>query len=154
MSTSFPLSIYYRSFRNYWTVYTVHFRCDQMLRTLFHTHTKVEKFVTVFSASVWLTMTIVFTLTSALMWFSANYSDWMFEKESKTLHIMQGCMYIAWSIFIGVSVPEMPRSWKLRIFFLIYVCYCFAMSTVLKDFFISCFVETDMRRNFEHSKNC
>jgi len=47
-------------------------------------------------------------------------------------------MYNAWSIFIGVSVPEMPRSWKMRIFFLIYVCYCFAMRTVFRtSFFVS-----------------
>ena len=50
-------------------------------------------------------------------------------------------MCIAWSIFIGVSVPEMPRSWKLRIFFLIYVCYCFAISTVFQAFFVSYLVE-------------
>ena len=50
-------------------------------------------------------------------------------------------MYNSWSIFIGVSVPEMPRSWKLRIFFLIYVCYCFAISTVFQAFFVSYLVE-------------
>ena len=50
-------------------------------------------------------------------------------------------MYNAWSIFIGVSVPEMPSSWKLRIFFLIYVCYCFAISTVFQAFFVSYLVE-------------
>ena len=50
-------------------------------------------------------------------------------------------MYIAWSIFIGVSVPKIPRSWKVRIFFLIYVCYCFAMGTVFQAFFVSYLVE-------------
>jgi len=35
----------------------------------------------------------------------------------------------------------MPRSWKVRIFFLIYVCYCFAMSTVFQAFFVSYLVE-------------
>jgi len=64
-----------------------------MLRALSQTHTKVEKFVTVFGASVWLTMIIVFTLRSALIWFSSNYPDRIVEKESKTLHTMQGCMY-------------------------------------------------------------
>ena len=50
-------------------------------------------------------------------------------------------MYNAWSIFIGVSVQQMPRSWKMRIFFLIYVCYCFAISTVFQAFFVSYLVE-------------
>jgi hypothetical protein len=38
---------------------------------------------------------------------------------------------------MGVSVPEMPRTPKLRILFLIFVCYCFAMNTVFQAFFTS-----------------
>jgi hypothetical protein len=102
---------------------------------------RVDRFLTVFDASVWLTMIIVFVLTSALFWFSANYPDRMVQIDSKNLRTIPKCMYNAWSIFIGVSVPEMPRSWKLRIFFLIYVCYCFAMSTVFQAFFVSYLVE-------------
>jgi len=102
---------------------------------------RVDRFLTVFDVSVWLTMIIVFVLTSALFWFSANYPDRMVEIDSKNLRTLPKCMYNAWSIFIGVSVPEMPRSWKLRIFFLVYVCYCFAMSTVFQAFFVSYLVE-------------
>jgi len=50
-------------------------------------------------------------------------------------------MYNEWSNFIGVSVPQMPRSLKLSIFFLIYVCYCFAISRVFQAFFVSYLVE-------------
>jgi hypothetical protein len=95
----------------------------------------------VFDASVWLTMIIVFVSTSALFWFSANYPDRMVEIDSKSLQTIPKCMYNSWSIFIGVSVPEMPRSWKVRIFFLIYVCYCFTLSTVFQAFFVSYLVE-------------
>jgi hypothetical protein len=102
---------------------------------------RVDRFLTVFDTSVWLTMIIVFVLTSALFWFSANYPDRMVETESKNLRTIPKCMYNAWSIFIGVSVHEMPRSWKMRIFFLIYVCYCFAISTLFQAFFVSYLVE-------------
>jgi len=102
---------------------------------------RVEKFLTVFDAFVWLTMAIVFVLTSALFWFSANYPDRMVEVDSNNLQTLPKCMYNAWSIFIGVSVQQMPRSWKLRIFFLICVCYCFAISTVFQAFFVSYLVE-------------
>ena len=94
----------------------------------------VDRFLTVFDASVWLTMIIVCVLTSALFWFSANYPGRMVEIESKNLQTIPKCMYSAWSIFIGVSFPEMPRSWKMRNFFLLYVCYCFAMSTLFYGF--------------------
>jgi hypothetical protein len=58
-------------------------------------------------------------------------------------------MYIAWSIFTGVSVPEMPKTWKLRIFFLIYVCYCFAISTVFQAFYTSFLVEPGYGKKIE-----
>jgi hypothetical protein len=110
---------------------------------------RVERFLTVFDASVWLTMIIVFVLTSALFWFSANYPDGMVENESQNFQTIPKYMYNAWSIFIGVSLPKMPRSWKLRIFFLIYVCYCFAMTTVFQAFFVSYLVEPGYGENFE-----
>jgi len=102
---------------------------------------RVDRFLTVFDVSVWLTMIFVFVLTSALFWVLANYPDRNLENESKNLQTIPNSIYNAWSIFIGVSVPEMPRSWKLRIFFLIYVCYCFAVSTVFQAFFVSYLVE-------------
>jgi hypothetical protein len=43
---------------------------------------------------------------------------------------------------MGVSVPEMPRTSELRILFLLYVWYCFAMSTVFQAFFTSYLVES------------
>jgi len=102
---------------------------------------RVDRFLTVFDASVWLMVLIVFVLTSALFWFLANYPDRVVEIESRKLQTIPNSIYNAWSIFIGVSVPEMPRSWNLRIFFLVYVCYCFAMSTVFQAFFVSYLVE-------------
>jgi len=98
---------------------------------------RVDRFLTEIDASVWLTMIIVFVLTSALFWFSANYPKRMVEIESKNLQTISKCMCIAWSIFIGVSVPQIPRSWKLRISFLIYVCYSFAIRTVFQASFLS-----------------
>ena len=102
---------------------------------------RADRFLTVFAASVWLTMIIVFVLTSTLFWFSASYPGRMDENQSKNLQTIPKSMYNAWNIFIGVSVPEMPKSWKVRIFFLIYVCYCFAMGTVFQAFFVSYLVE-------------
>jgi hypothetical protein len=38
---------------------------------------------------------------------------------------------------MGVSVPQMPRTTNLRVLFFVFVCYCFAMSTVFQAFFTS-----------------
>jgi hypothetical protein len=67
---------------------------------------RVDRLLTVFDAFVWLTMIIVFFLTSALFWFSANYPNRMVQINSKNLKTIPKCTYNAWSIFIGVSVPR------------------------------------------------
>jgi hypothetical protein len=38
---------------------------------------------------------------------------------------------------MGVSVPQMPRTTNLRVLFFVFVCYCFAMSTIFQAFFTS-----------------
>jgi hypothetical protein len=98
---------------------------------------RVEKIITMYNASVWLTMTIVFILTSIVVWCSANFPDRLATKECNPLQTITNCMYSAWGIFIGVSVTEMSKTWRFRVFFLFYACYCFSMSTVFQAFFIS-----------------
>jgi len=44
---------------------------------------RIDRFLTVFDASVWITMLIVFVLTLALFWISANYPDRMVQIDSK-----------------------------------------------------------------------
>jgi hypothetical protein len=96
--------------------------------------------LTVFNTSVWLTMIIVFVLTSALFRFSAKYPDRMVQINSQNLQTMSKCMYNAWSIFIGVTVPEMPRSWKSENFLLylsvLLLCYQHSVSGLFR--IVSC----------------
>jgi hypothetical protein len=42
----------------------------------------------------------------------------------------------------------MPRTWKLRIFFLLYVCYGLGISTDFKAFLVSCLVEPGYGETF------
>jgi hypothetical protein len=102
---------------------------------------RVQKIMTMYNASVWLTMTLVFVATAVVFWCSANSPCHLDIKECNALKTISNCISLSWAIFIGVSVPEMPKSWKLRTFFLIYVWYCLAMSTVFQAFFVSYLVE-------------
>ena len=101
---------------------------------------RADRFLTVFDAFVWLTIVIVFVLTSAFFWFSANYPDRMVENQSKILQTIPKCMYNAWSIFIGVFVPKMPKSWKLIMFFpdicVLLLCYKHSVSDLFR--IVSC----------------
>jgi hypothetical protein len=50
---------------------------------------------------------------------------------------------------MGVSVPQLPTTANLRVFFILYVCYCFAISTVFQAFFVSYLVEPEYGNRIE-----
>ena len=49
--------------------------------------------------------------------------------------------YTIWAVVTSVSVPEMPRTTKLRIFFFMWTCYCLVISTVFQSFFTSYLID-------------
>ena len=58
-------------------------------------------------------------------------------KESYGYRTVIHCLYNAWCVFMGVSVPEMPRTFRVRTLFILFVWYSFAMSTIFQSFFTS-----------------
>jgi hypothetical protein len=50
-----------------------------------------------------------------------------------------------------VSVPQQPTTSSLRVFFFLYVCFCFAISTVFQAFFFSYLVEPKYEKRIETS---
>jgi hypothetical protein len=50
---------------------------------------------------------------------------------------------------MGVSVSKLPETWKQRIFFLLYVFYCFAIITVFQAFFVSYLVEPGYQKQIK-----
>jgi hypothetical protein len=110
---------------------------------------KMEKVVGVFSSSVWLCMTIVFIVVSFVFWRSANGPHKPVVTESQNFKNILYCVYVVWCVFMGVSVPQMPTTWKQRTWFLYFVWYCFVMSTVFQAFFISFLVEPGYNKQIE-----
>jgi hypothetical protein len=110
---------------------------------------RFQKIMTMYNTSVWLTMMVIFIVTAAVFWCSVRRPHHLDTKESKALKTISNCIYSSWAIFIGVSVPEMPKTWRLRIFFLFYVWYCFAMGTVFQAFFVSYLVEPGFEKKIE-----
>lgn len=110
---------------------------------------KVEKVLGVFSSSVWLCMTVVFILMSFVFWRSADGPHASAVTESQNFKKILYCVYVAWCVLMGVSIPQMPTTWKLRTWFLYFVWYCFVMSTVFQAFFISFLVEPGYNKQIE-----
>jgi hypothetical protein len=58
-------------------------------------------------------------------------------------------LHSVWAVFVGVPVPQQPTTSNLRVFFFLYVCFCFAISTVFQAFFVSYLVEPKYEMKLE-----
>jgi hypothetical protein len=97
----------------------------------------MEKILSVFNSSVWFTMLPVIFLTALVFWISVKLPLGIIMKESYGYRTVIHCLYNVWCVFMGVSVPEMPRTFRVRALFIIFVWYSFAVSTIFQSFFTS-----------------
>ena len=109
---------------------------------------RMEKVMHTYQLPVWLAMATVFFLT-AILWWGLSYWGHSFLKDSHILQNLSYCFYDAWNVLMGVSATNTSKNWKFRILFLVYVYYCFAMSTVFQAFFTSYLVERGYGKKFE-----
>jgi len=108
-----------------------------------------EKILTTFSFSVWLTMGLVLLLSTAVFWCVGIRTYRSVFREARTYRSLSHCFYNAWAVFMGVSVPQLPTTSNFRVFFLLYVCYCSAISTVFQAFFVSYLVGPEYDNKIE-----
>jgi len=111
-----------------------------------HLVARMEKVMHTYTLPVWLTMATVLILTTTLCWGLPNWRH-SFIKHSWTFQTLSYCLYDAWAVFMGASARNTPNTWKFRILFVIYVYYCFAMSTVFQAFLYLISLNRDMERN-------
>jgi hypothetical protein len=69
------------------------------------------------------------------MWLLAKYETQSHVRESENYKTIMYCVYNVWAVILGVSVPQKPISLSLRIFFITWVWYSFAMTTIYQAFF-------------------
>jgi hypothetical protein len=109
---------------------------------------RMEKVMHTYQLPVWLTMVTVFLLIS-ILWCGLTNRRHSCLKDSRIFQTLSYCFYDAWAVFLGVSATNTRNTWKFRFIFLLYVCYCFAISTVFQAFFTSYLVEPGYGKKFE-----
>ena len=108
-----------------------------------------QNLMTIFSLSVWLTTGLVLLLITAVFWCAGNVPYRSVCNETHTYQSLSNCFHKAWAVFMGVSVPQQPTTSTLRVFFFLYVCFCFVISTVFQAFFVSYLVEPKYEKKIE-----
>jgi hypothetical protein len=102
---------------------------------------RLDSIMNVFTAPVWLALVLTLVVSALLFWGIANRSCSSVTQEPTTYKTVSLCLSVAWAVLVGVSVAEMPRTFRLRSFFFVFVCYCLAMNTVYQVFFTSFLIE-------------
>jgi hypothetical protein len=108
-----------------------------------------QKILATFSLTVWLTIGLVLLLTTAVFWCAGNVPYRSVCNKTHTYQSLSKYFHNVWAVFVGVSVPRQPRSSTLTVFFILYVCFCFAISTVFQAFFVSYLVEPKYEKKLE-----
>jgi hypothetical protein len=108
-----------------------------------------ENILATFSLSVWLTIGLVLLLTTAVFWCAGNVPYRSVCNKAHTYQSLSNSFHNVWAVFVAVSVPQQPRSSTLRVFFFLYICFCFAISTVFQAFFVSYLVEPKYEKKLE-----
>ena len=96
-------------------------------------------FLKVFSWSVWLFLFFVISLSVLAAYFICKTVVNL--GESYLFSNPTSCFICFWSTLMGVSISDMPRTTRLRTYFILWLWYCFAMSTIFQAFFTSFLVE-------------
>jgi len=108
-----------------------------------------EKVLTTFLLSVWLTIGLVLLLTTAGFWCASNVYYPSVRNYTHPYQSLSSCFHNAWAVLVAVSVPQQPTTASLRVFFLLYVCFGFAIGTVFQAFFVSYLVEPKYEKKIE-----
>jgi hypothetical protein len=98
---------------------------------------RIDKILSLFSSSVWFTMLVVIFLTALVFWSSVRLLPGAVMKEPNGYRTVLYCLHNVWCVFMGVAVSAMPRTYRVRALFMLFVWYSFAMSTIFQSFFTS-----------------
>ncbi|KAJ9595014.1 hypothetical protein L9F63_013680 [Diploptera punctata] len=105
--------------------------------------------MSIFSVGTWSLLGLVYLLAGVTLWLIANVRTEIVPKETVGFKRILLCFYSAWAVLLSVSVPEMPRSRYVRLVFIFYVGYSFAISLVFQAFFTTFLVEPGYGRGFQ-----
>jgi ABC-type amino acid transport substrate-binding protein len=106
---------------------------------------RVTSISRVFSASLWL-LTLIMIILSAGFMYSVSTSLPKFIEEADQYRTISNCFYNVWATFLGISVPKMPVTDHLKIFFVMLVWYSLAINIVFQAFATSYLIEPGFQK--------
>lgn len=98
---------------------------------------RMDKIVNIFTLSVWIVMGITtLSVVVIVQWLGKTTN-----RESTNYRTYTSIYYNLISVTFGVSVPQLPRTSKIRFIFSMWMWYCLVISTIFQVFFTSFLVD-------------
>jgi hypothetical protein len=107
---------------------------------------RMERVAAIFTPSLWLAMCTVFLLIVVVTWGLANFTRFIQLNKSHACIGLSNSITVIWAVYLGVSVPKIPRNDGMRTMFLFVVWYSFAISCVFQTYFTSILVNPGMSK--------
>jgi len=101
----------------------------------------------IFDSLVWVCFSAFAILAVIIMWLLAKYETQLHVRESSNYITIMYCIYNVLAVITGVSVPQKPISLSLRIFFIAWVWYNVAMTSVYQAYFIGLLVNPGFEKS-------
>ncbi|KAJ9591270.1 hypothetical protein L9F63_002203 [Diploptera punctata] len=96
---------------------------------------RMQRITSILSPFMLLMMLMVFLLATFVIYHISDVSD-----SDKFLKPVSS-LYVAWAVLLGISVLDMPKSLKLRLFFTLLLWYCFIMNVMFQAVIVSLLIE-------------
>ena len=90
----------------------------------------------IFRSVVWACFGDVAILAVIIMWLLTKYETQIHVRESAKYRTIMNCIYNECAVLTALSVPQKPISHSLRIFFIAWVLYPIAITTVYQAYFL------------------
>ncbi|PSN32389.1 Ionotropic receptor 698 [Blattella germanica] len=107
---------------------------------------KMGNILAVFSLSLWFLIFVTILLTSLITYGLHRKTEFLHYRE------IMLCFYCIWCVLTSVSVPQQPRTGRVRALFIIWVSFCFVISLIFQAFFTSFLIEPGMQKSISTSK--
>ncbi|PSN37148.1 Ionotropic receptor 603 [Blattella germanica] len=109
---------------------------------------RMEKIWKIFTLPVWIMTDLAVILVSVIFYFKAKN---LFHTQNPDRHYnsFPQCLGYFHSLFVGVSMPVIPKSANLRFLFITFCIYCFSFTVIFQTFFTTYLVDPGYEERIE-----
>ena len=81
------------------------------------TMSRIKRTTSIFTNNTWMMLGLIYLLSAIMLQLMSNIIKQRERSESHCFRNISMCLYCAWAVLLGISVPEMPRTHSVRWFF-------------------------------------